>query len=84
MQTFKQYLEALITEKGQDLDNDVEGLENEIFGPVIGFTYQNLVDALVDMKEYAQQIKTMLVKIDFKNGDVFHYLKYLANGIVNA
>jgi hypothetical protein len=26
----------------------------------------------------------MLVRIDFKNGDVFHYLRHLATGMVAA
>jgi hypothetical protein len=45
-----------------------------------------LVDfvAAPEMKEYQADIKTMLVKIDFLNGDVFHYLRHLAEGMVAA
>jgi hypothetical protein len=39
----------------------------------IGLTWAMLVD-----------FKTMLVKIDFLNGDVFHYLRHLAEGMVAA
>lgn len=34
--------------------------------------------------QYHGEIKTTLVKIDFMNGDVFHYLDYLANGMIKA
>lgn len=72
------YLNNLITEKGRDLEDDMN-----IDGH-IGLTYQMLVDFVVEAKDYHQEIRKTLVKIDFCNGDVFHYLNHLANGMVKA
>jgi hypothetical protein len=72
------YLKNLITEKGVDLDAEI-GLDGHI-----GLTWQMLVDYIVAAKEYHREIRTMLVRIDFKNGDVFHYLRHLATGMVAA
>jgi hypothetical protein len=78
--TFKTYLTTLIEEKGTDLHDEI-GLDGHI-----GLTWAMLVDfvAAPEMKEYQADIKTMLVKIDFLNGDVFHYLRHLAEGMVAA
>jgi hypothetical protein len=43
-----------------------------------------LIDYIQEAKQYHNEIKTTLVKIDFLNGDVFHYLDYLASGMVKA
>ena len=72
------YLENLITEKGVSLDSEIK-----IDGH-IGLTWQMLVDYIVEAKEYHPQIRKTLVVIDFKNGDVFHYLTHLANGMIAA
>ena len=72
------YLTNLITEKGVDLESEV-GIDGHI-----GLTWQMLIDFIVETKDYHQQIRTMLVKIDFANGDVFHYLRHLAQGMVKA
>ncbi|WP_417459085.1 hypothetical protein [Kordiimonas sp.] len=72
------YLENLITEKGVELEDciDVEGH--------FGLTYQMLIDFICEVREYHATIRSTLVKIDFCNGDVFHYLKHLAEGMVAA
>lgn len=72
------YLENLITEKGVSLETEIE-----IDGH-IGLTYQMLVDYIVEMKPYHKEIRKTLVMIDFKNGDVFHYLDYLTKGMLKA
>ncbi len=72
------YLENLITEKGVDLETEIK-IEGHI-----GFTYQMLVDLIVEEKAYHKQIRNTLIMIDFKNGDVFHYLDHLAREILKA
>jgi hypothetical protein len=72
------YLKNLITEKGKELDQEIE-LEGHI-----GLTYEMLIDFIVQMPEYHDQIRKTLVMIDFKNGDVFHYLNFLAEGMVKS
>ena len=74
----RNYLETLITEKGVSLESEI-GLDGHI-----GLTWQMLVDFVVQMKEHHEQIRKTLVMIDFKNGDVFHYLRHLAEGMVRA
>ncbi len=76
-QDMKEYLEALITEKGANLDDNI--LEGHI-----GLDYHSLIEFIERMPEHHPQIRKTLVMIDFKNGDVFHYLKFLAEGMVEA
>ena len=75
----KRYLTNLITEKGRDLEDEI-GLDGQI-----GLTWGMLVDWIAEAaKPYHGQIRKTLVMIDFKNGDVFHYLRHLAAGMVEA
>ncbi|UXQ88772.1 hypothetical protein [Tenacibaculum phage Larrie] len=43
-----------------------------------------LVDFIAENEEFHDQIKTTLLTIDLTNGDVFHYLNFLAEGMVKA
>lgn len=74
----KTYLTTLIEEKGKSLESEI------IIEGHFGLTYQMLVDFIEEAKDYHKEIKTMLVKIDFMNGDVFHYLQHLAVGMVKS
>ncbi len=74
----RNYLNNLITEKGTTLNSTIN-LEGHF-----GLTYEMLVDFICEAKDYHQQIRETLVKIDFENGDVFHYLNHLANGMVKS
>jgi len=74
----KQYLTNLITEKGFSTDDHIN-LEGHF-----GLTWDMLIDFIEQAPEYHKSIRTMLVKIDFQNGDVFHYLTHLAKGMVEA
>jgi hypothetical protein len=74
----KTYLTTLIEEKGKSIETNIE------LNGHFGLTYGMLIDYIEGAKEYHGQIKTTLVKIDFLNGDVFHYLDYLAAGMVEA
>jgi hypothetical protein len=74
----KRYLKTLIEEKGRDLDDEI------IIDGHIGLTYRMLVDYIHEAKRYHKTIRNTLVAIDFKNGDVFHYLDDLAKGMVEA
>lgn len=72
------YLINLITEKGKDIDSCIP-LEGHI-----GLTWEDLIDFICSMPEYHSSIRKTLVMIDFKNGDVFHYLNHLALGMVKS
>lgn len=72
----KNYLTRLIEEKGKSVDDEIQ-IEGHF-----GLTYEMLVDFIAEMPEYHESIKTTLVKIDFANGDVFHFLNHLAKGML--
>ena len=74
----KKYLTVLIEEKGKSLDDTIN-LDGHF-----GLTYGMLVAFIESMEMYHATIKATLVKIDFMNGDVFHYLNHLAAGMVEA
>ena len=76
----KRYLTLLIEEKGHQLDECI--LEDEGH---IGLTWQMLIDFIEGQSnEIHQQIRSTLVMIDFKNGDVFHFLLHCARGMVES
>lgn len=72
------YLNNLITEKGRSLETEIN-IEGHF-----GLTYEMLVDFICEAKDYHSQIRTTLVKIDFMNGDVFHYLNHLTIGMLKS
>jgi uncharacterized protein YueI len=74
----KNYLTTLIEEKGKSTEATIN-LEGHF-----GLTYQMLIDYIEQAKAYHSEIKNTLVKIDFLNGDIFHYLDFLAKGMVEA
>lgn len=78
----RNYLTALITEKGKEMDQEIN---IEIDGVShFGITYETLVGYIASAFDYHKQITKTLTQIDFKNGDVFHYLDYLATGMIKA
>ena len=77
--TFNNWLETFITEKGIDLEQGFE-----VAGPsgANHMKYAHVVDAIKQAPAHEQRgIKDMLVKIDFRNGDVRHYFCHLAQAI---
>lgn len=78
--SFLKWLDTFLAEKGIDLEETFE-----VTGPVYGvndMAYENVVEAM-NLAPASEQraIKTMLVKIDFVNGDVRKYLRHLAQAI---
>lgn len=77
---FGKWLDTFVDEKGLDRDHTFEAE-----GPKWGSNWiplQVVIDAAksASAKEQAL-IKTTLVKIDFRNGDVMHYFNYLAEAL---
>lgn len=74
------YITNLITEKGVDATDTIE-LDGHF-----GFTYEMLIDTVATQFDRATQFKVWrtLVTIDARNGDVFHFLTYIARGIVGG
>ena len=75
----KEYLTTLLSEKNIDLDQDLE-----IEGPSgINFMPLSMVIDAIDNAnpDHQKKIKNTLVKIDFLNGDVMHFIKHLAQAL---
>ena len=72
----KTYLTRLIEEKGKSIDSEIQ-IEGHF-----GLTYEMLINFIENMPEHHESIKTTLVKIDFMNGDVFHFLNHLTEGML--
>ena len=76
---FKNWLLTFIDEKGIDLEDTftVEGPSGPNHIPL-----GCLVDAMIQAPTQEQHgIKDMIVKIDFRNGEVMHYFQHLAHAI---
>lgn len=78
--SFNNWLDTFIDEKGILLDDTFEIDENGTFHI---FEIGNIVENIkaTSQKEQAE-IKDMLVKIDFYNGDIVDYFKHLARALV--
>lgn len=79
MATFNQWLDTFIEEKGIDLERsfEVDGPSGWNLIPV-----GCVVEAIHGAPRHEQAaIKNTLVKIDFHNGDVYHFLRHLAGAI---
>ena len=72
----KRYLTNLIEENGRSVDELIN------INGHFGVTYRMLIDYIAtNQKIYHQTIRMTLVKIDFLNGDFYHYLNHLAEGM---
>jgi hypothetical protein len=77
--TFTKWLDTFISEKGIDLEDSftVEGPSGTNH-----MQYVHVAAAIQGAPVHEQSaIKSMLVKIDFHNGDVRHYFRHLAQAI---
>ena len=74
------YITTLIEEKGFSTQDEIN-IEGHF-----GLTWEMLIDfvSAPEMAQYHNQIRTTLVKIDFHNGDIFHYLRHLAVGMLKS
>tara|TARA_B100001093_G_C26429683_1_gene843449 strand:+ start:120 stop:365 length:246 start_codon:yes stop_codon:yes gene_type:complete len=75
--TFDKWIDTLIEEKGLDLEYMFE-----VNGPVYGMNMIPLEAVVEQIKVFHPDTKKMtknrLVEIDFKNGDIMHFFKYIA------
>jgi len=76
---FTTWLNALISEKNIDIEQtlQVEGESGTNWIPV-----ECVLEAIKSTSKAEQQgIKKTLVAIDFRNGDVLHFIKHLAQAV---
>ena len=71
------YFEKLFKEKEIDLDTEIK-----IDGH-INFTVKNVLEFINSCpKSINNKIRNTYMRIDFKNGDIMDFTKYIAKGIV--
>lgn len=79
--TFNKWLETFIDEKEINVDRVFEFINNDVWN------YMPLAVVIEFIKQLPtnqqDKIKDTLVKIDFMNGNVYHFFEYLAKGIGN-
>jgi|TARA_Y100000401_G_scaffold98144_1_gene85810 hypothetical protein len=74
---FNTFLEEKALPSETWLIADEDGLVHHITSAVV-------IEAIYSASKYEQaQIKNTIVKIDFHNGNVLHFFKHLAKGLVN-
>ena len=79
MTNFQTWFTTFIEEKNIDLERTFEFEDQNGFNMMpVGCVVEAVMGC--SAKEQAQ-IKTVLVKIDFANGDVYHFLNHLAKGL---
>jgi hypothetical protein len=76
------YLETLLTEKGISLNHTFEVKSDSIFGN--NYVPMEVVIEFIEnlSPSIQEQIKKTLIQIDFKNGNVLHFLEYITKGMV--
>lgn len=79
MATITNWINTFIEEKGIDLEASFEANTGSGFHLM---NYGVVVEAIKGAPSNEQEaIKSMLVRIDFKNGSVDHYLRHLGEGL---
>lgn len=75
----KTHLERMLEEKGIDIDQDLH-IDGQI-----NLTVRNVLELIYNSPVLIQKkiIKTF-VQIDFQNGDVMHFIIYLAKGMAKG
>jgi hypothetical protein len=77
---FDKWLDTFLEEKGIDLEDDFT-VQGAFYGDNY-MTYEVVVEHIkIAPKHEQKKIKDMLVKIDFKNGDVKHFLRHLGQAL---
>ena len=78
------YIKTLLEEKGISLNHTFEIESDGVFGNH-HVPMEVLIEFIDSLSPTIQgQIKNKLVMIDFKNGNVLHFLEYLSKGMVQV
>ena len=74
------YLKALLSEKGYDLEDRINV---NVRGENHSLPLQVVNDAILSLdKNIQKQIRNKLVMIDFNNGDILDFYKYIVKGLI--
>lgn len=78
------YIKTLLKEKGISLNHTFEIESDGVFGNHY-VPMEVLIEFIDSLSPTIQgQIKNKLVMIDFKNGNILHFLEYLSKGMVQV
>ena len=78
---FDTWIDTFIEEKGIDIEStvfEVEGQETGLNIIPLGVVIEHIK---ITSKQEQAKIKDILVMIDFKNGDICHFFKHLAQAL---
>ena len=82
--SLRQYITTLLTEKGISLEHTFEIKSEGIFG-----NHYVPLEVLIEFIEgldrrLQEQVRLKLIRIDFNNGNVLHFLEYLTKMMVQT
>jgi uncharacterized membrane-anchored protein len=81
MSQFNEWFDTFLEEKGVEADR-VLTIETEHATHFMGLDF--VLDVIRETNDEEQQaIKNILVKIDFENGNVYHFFEHLAKGLIH-
>jgi hypothetical protein len=77
----KKYLTDLFTEKGYNLDHVLEVPSKGIYGTNY-IPLESVIEFVCKLdKDTRVKIRKTFVMIDFKNGDIMHFVNHIAKGM---
>lgn len=78
---FTKWLNRFLDEKGYDLSEEFETENND--GIKMIFSYENVINSIKNTTEQEQnEIKNMLVMLDFNSADIKDYLRHLSKALI--
>lgn len=78
---FTKWLNRFLDEKGYDLSEEFEIKNND--GIKMMFSYENVINSIKKTTEQGQnEIKNILVMLDFNNADIKNYLRHLSKALI--
>ena len=80
--TIEDYLTTLLSEKGISLDHVFEIKSDTLFGNHY-VPMEVVIEFIGSLSKHTQnEIREVLVKIDFNNGNILHFIEYITKGMV--
>lgn len=77
---FNKWIDVFLYEKGIDVEQMIK-IEKD--NTIHFFDLRIIINSIKSTTKFEQAtIKNTLITIDFKNGDVIHYFKYLAQALI--
>lgn len=82
MSAYDRWLDTFIDERELDLDARFEVASPK--GVMHSFSYGVIIEHIkITSRDEQEAIRRMIVKIDFHDGDIYHYLRHLGQALAN-